>query len=307
MTHPSATAKSKRPDDDGDYPTAQQPALNATTHPITASAQPAIKRRRLGEAKPAENPNSRVRPKPGARVKRVPGIGAAKSKEAARDGENLEEERDDALNVTPTASASYNDLHDDDLYQPAVSEPPKKARKPSAGRAKKGEPLSEAISDKNDRSESRNEGSGADMVEHGAMDLDDEERRDSIQEQAGEPMDVVKGDEIDASEEEENDDDDESVHYDRDEAGAGADDDTDDDDDNGVSKSFRDNYKWKSGLDNGKPLDTMEKIFANMLEVMAEDTGFQDLLTSGKVLRIGTMCSGTECPIIVMDFIKDRK
>jgi hypothetical protein len=38
-----------------------------------------------------------------------------------------------------------------------------------------------------------------------------------------------------------------------------------------------------------------------------DDKDFSPLLGYGKDIRIGTMCSGTECPIIAMELLQKRK
>jgi hypothetical protein len=69
----------------------------------------------------------------------------------------------------------------------------------------------------------------------------------------------------------------------------------------------QDKFTWKSGIQNLEPLDTIEKMFEHMLEKIMGDDDFNQLLGCGKAIRIGTMCSGTECPIIAMELIQECK
>lgn len=59
------------------------------------------------------------------------------------------------------------------------------------------------------------------------------------------------------------------------------------------AKAYEDKYVWKSVPRHHKPVDTIEKMFRQLLSKVREDGDFDEFLDHGKVLRIGTMCSGT--------------
>jgi hypothetical protein len=92
------------------------------------------------------------------------------------------------------------------------------------------------------------------------------------------------------------------------------DDDDDDDDENEeiedekkLPKVAADNFTWRTGIADLEPLDTIEKMFEHMLQTISDDGDFKQLLDYGKRIRFGTMCSGTECPIIAMELFEERK
>lgn len=91
------------------------------------------------------------------------------------------------------------------------------------------------------------------------------------------------------------------------------DDDDDDDEDEEIEdekkspKVTADNFSWRTGIADLEPLDTIEKIFEHMLQTISNDEDFEQLLDCGKRIRFGTMCSGTECPIIAMELFEERK
>jgi hypothetical protein len=69
-----------------------------------------------------------------------------------------------------------------------------------------------------------------------------------------------------------------------------------------------DNFQWHAGIQGKQaPLDTIEKMYHHLLHKLLDDKQFKAFLGSEKVLRVATMCSGTECPIIALELIEERK
>ena len=74
-----------------------------------------------------------------------------------------------------------------------------------------------------------------------------------------------------------------------------------------MPKVAADNFTWRTGIADLEPLDTTEKMFEHMLQTISDDGDFKPLLDYGKRIRFGTMCSGTECPIVAMELFEERK
>lgn len=55
------------------------------------------------------------------------------------------------------------------------------------------------------------------------------------------------------------------------------------------------------------PLDTIEKMIRNLVKRCLKDPDFIEFSDSGKLLRIATMCSGSECPIIALELIEESE
>ncbi|KAI0999268.1 hypothetical protein K3495_g8928 [Podosphaera aphanis] len=75
------------------------------------------------------------------------------------------------------------------------------------------------------------------------------------------------------------------------------------------SKKYFDSWSgYKLGFDASKaPLTTIDEIFEHLTGQFVSHPLFTQLIKhlNGRPLRIATMCSGTECPIIAIDFIRD--
>ena len=67
------------------------------------------------------------------------------------------------------------------------------------------------------------------------------------------------------------------------------------------------NWNWKSGIDQSKePLHDISDIFADMTQ-KAVDVGFKDVIRylGKQKLKVATMCSGTESPLLALGMIRD--
>ncbi|EPQ62269.1 BgtA-21149 [Blumeria graminis f. sp. tritici] len=77
------------------------------------------------------------------------------------------------------------------------------------------------------------------------------------------------------------------------------------------SKKYFDSWAgFKLGYDNSRePLATIDSIFEHLTGEFVKNNLFTSMIEhlNGRSLRIATMCSGTECPVIALEFICESK
>lgn len=67
--------------------------------------------------------------------------------------------------------------------------------------------------------------------------------------------------------------------------------------------------RLRGGIDfNLPPMNSIDEMFEDICE-RASDLGLEGLLArlNGRPIRVGTMCSGTECPLMAFDLIQKRE
>ena len=75
-------------------------------------------------------------------------------------------------------------------------------------------------------------------------------------------------------------------------------------------KVFNDTYKYQDGIErNGPPVSNIEQMFEKFVVKLAASPGFEAFkkVFHNSLIRIGTLCSGTECPILAMEQLQNGK